>query len=156
VTAAPVRVASRVLVLDPQQRLLLRGAGGHAPGPVQCWCTPGGVLADGESLRAAAVRELAEELGLAVAAGDLEGPVWFRRQVLPEGGEPVDTRETYFVLRDVDLAVGRGGRPDDGSYRWWSLAEIGAGAETFAPRELAEVLPAVLSGPRGGPPRVVE
>ena len=36
-------------------------------------------MEDGESLRTAAVRELAEEIGLDVDPSALEGPVWFRR-----------------------------------------------------------------------------
>ena len=163
-TSPRVRPTSRVLVLDPQLRVLLLGSRGHAPAPgtdVQWWYTPGGGVEDGEDLRSAAVRELAEEIGLVVPPAALEGPVWFRRHLTPWGGEVIDSRETYFVLRDVVHEVDPAGRTleelaEDEPHRWWSLADIVSGGALFAPRELAEALPAVLAGPWVGPPRTVD
>jgi ADP-ribose pyrophosphatase YjhB (NUDIX family) len=164
VSAPRVRPTSRVLVLDTEQRVLLLGSRGHAPGPgtgVQWWYTPGGGVEAGEDLRTAATRELAEEIGLVVAPASLEGPVWFRRHLTPWGGEFVDSRETYFVLRDVAHEVDPSGRTvqelaDDEPHRWWTLTEIAAGSTTFAPRTLADLLPEVLAGPWSRPPRVVD
>lgn len=159
-----VRPAARVVVLDPAGRVLLFGA--RLSGPmvtpreVLFWYTPGGGVEDGETLRSAAVRELAEEIGLAVGADRLEGPVWLRRHLSAWGEETIDSRETYFVLRDVVHDVDVSGQTEleiyeDQPHRWWTTEEIAASTETFAPRELAAALPAVLEGPWTGPPRVV-
>ena len=94
-----------MLVLDPEGRVLLFGARlvdlATPPGPVLYWYTPGGRSSRGRRCAQAAVRELAEEIGLVVDPAALEGPVWLRRAVAPLLGVPMDHRETYFVLRDV-------------------------------------------------------
>ena len=158
-----VRPSARVLVLDPQHRVLLLGSRGPDPAPqmpVRFWYTPGGGVEDGEDLRTAAARELAEEIGLVVDPAALEGPVWLRRFVWPWGERVVDSRETFFVLRDVVHEVDPSGRTaeellGDEPHRWWSLAEIAAGDADFAPADLAAALPEVLARPWTGPPRIV-
>jgi 8-oxo-dGTP pyrophosphatase MutT (NUDIX family) len=153
-----------VLVLDPDGRVLLFGARltdpAVPPGDVLFWYTPGGGVEDGETLRNAAARELAEEIGLAVDPAALEGPVWLRRHVGPFAGVDIDNRETYFALRDVVHEVVPGELTElevlaQEPHRWWSVAEIAASSEEFAPRELAGLLPELFAGPWTGPPRVV-
>jgi 8-oxo-dGTP pyrophosphatase MutT (NUDIX family) len=160
-----IRPTARVVVLDPAGRVLLLGARltdpAIPPGDVLFWYTPGGGVEDGESVRAAAVRELEEEIGLRVHPADLEGPVWLRRHVGPFAGVDIDSRETFFVLRDVVHEVDGSGRTalellGEEPHRWWSLAEIAGGGAEFAPGNLGEALAQLLEGPWAGPPRIVD
>jgi 8-oxo-dGTP pyrophosphatase MutT (NUDIX family) len=159
-----IRATARVLLLDPAGRVLLFGARlvdlATPPGAVLYWYTPGGGIEPGETVRQAAVRELAEEIGLVVDPAELAGPVWLRRAVGPLLGELVDARETYLVLRDVVHEVDVSGQTEletyeDQPHRWWTVAEIRASDEAFVPAELADALQQLLDRPAPGPPRIV-
>ena len=148
-----VRDAVRALVLDPDDRILLVRF--SVPWSDESWwATPGGGL-EGEPFEDALRRELREEAGLA----DFElGPtVWKRRHSFSWEGRMVDQRETYVLVRvpafdpepQVDLAAEM-----VTELRWWTLDEVEASTEQFAPRELAARLRELLE--HGPPPEVLD
>jgi 8-oxo-dGTP diphosphatase len=91
------RVATGVLVTDDLDRVLLL-----QPSYMPTWEIPGGTVAEGESPRAAARRELREELGLDREIGSLLVVDWVR-------AEPPRTEALVFVYD--------GGRLDDAEAR---------------------------------------
>ena len=86
--------------------------------------------------------------------------MWFRRHVGRFAGVRIDSRETFFVLRDGEHGVDASGRTElellsAEPHRWWSAEEVAASPEAFAPRELAALLAELSRGPWTGPPRFV-
>jgi 8-oxo-dGTP pyrophosphatase MutT (NUDIX family) len=136
-----VRQAARAVVLDPDDRVLLVHWV-NADHDIDVWLTPGGGVDPGEDSAAALRRELREETGLDSAVA---GPViWTRRHAFPWYGRTVEQQETFVLLRTPAFEP----RPDPAALategvrevRWWTIDEIEASNETFAPRRLAALL----------------
>ena len=143
-----VRESARVVLLDARDRILLFCVDDRRLAAQQLWITPGGGIRPGETPLAAANRELWEETGIEAAPGDC---VWTRSVTLPLGKSWMESRERFYVVR-VEAAdvVDDNWEPLERSiiveHRWWSVPEIAASTEWFAPRRLAELLPPVLRG----------
>jgi 8-oxo-dGTP pyrophosphatase MutT (NUDIX family) len=145
------RPTVRVLLFDPQGRvLLMKGRLPSRPDGPGYWFSVGGGVEPGESLEAAAVRELMEETGF---TGVELGPVVWRRDgpLKLAGGETVMFREHYLVGRCAGGEPSREGweeleRSLVDDLRWWTAADLAASGETVFPREMPALLADVAAG----------
>jgi len=138
------RLASRVILIDDKNRVLF--CRGEEPSTgAHFWVMPGGGLDPGETFEEAARRETYEETGLSVMIGPC---VWHRRHRHVWNGLNADQFEKFFVAQIHLQSEIQGQNPDDyvTAYRWWSLEEMIASNEEFAPRRAAQLLPPILVG----------
>jgi ADP-ribose pyrophosphatase YjhB (NUDIX family) len=150
------RTAARVLLLDPAGRVLLVRFEDRQTS-YAWWATPGGGILPGESLEAAALREVAEETGLRELT---LGPcVWLRDVEFTWRDRRYRQREHIFAAR-----VGEFEPTLDGfepyelellpEHRWWTVQEIERSRERFGPRRLGHLLRDLLAN--GFPPEPIE
>jgi 8-oxo-dGTP pyrophosphatase MutT (NUDIX family) len=144
------RQAARVLLIDAAGRVLLFRGFDPARPDRHYWFTVGGGLDNGESMHAAAVRELFEETGLSVGTDQLDGPVWHERTRFPFDGRWYVQEQDFFVVRVPSWEVDLSGFNDierasvDGSH-WWTIEELESTGERFYPPDLPQLL-RVVSG----------
>lgn len=93
------RHAARVLLLDPVGRVLV--VRGHEAGVPdrRWWFTIGGGIDEGETPRAAAIREVREETGIILDGDRLEGPVLTRLAVFDFARERALQHEHFYLAR---------------------------------------------------------
>lgn len=146
------RRAARVMLLDADDRvLLLRGHDVDQP-ERSWWFTVGGGLEPGEQLRAAAVREVAEETGLQVRPEALVGPVLTRSAVFHFFRQHCRQEEVFFLARmPGDVQLSRAGwtaieHASVDEVRWWTLPELERTAEAVYPLGLAALVRPLLGG----------
>jgi 8-oxo-dGTP pyrophosphatase MutT (NUDIX family) len=145
------RRAARVVLVAGRSVLLIEGVDPGRPQDGSWWMTPGGGISEGESAAAAAARELWEETGLRLTADEL-GPVIASRVARFEfNGRRFRQTETFFAVQ-VDRFTPLDGGWDDverralRSYRWWHVDDLRATEQRVYPRELADVVDAIVNG----------
>ncbi|MFC8598146.1 MULTISPECIES: NUDIX hydrolase [unclassified Isoptericola] len=146
------RRAARVIVLDDADRVLLvRGHDADQP-ERSWWFTVGGGIDAGESEVDAALRELREEAGLALAPGDLVGPVLTRAGVFRFFAETCLQDEVFFLARvdggHVPTAEGWTAEERDvlDEMRWLTTTELRAETREVFPTALPDVVDALAAG----------
>ena len=150
------RTAVRLVVRDRAGLVLLF----HTRDPAHprlgtWWELPGGGTDPGETYAQTALRELREETGFVVTAGQLGPPSWRRRasfvhrQFRHVQDEVVLTVRLDVAAPDVDGADRLDYEVEDYfGFRWWTVAEIVASRDRFYPGRLPELLVPFLAGER--------
>jgi 8-oxo-dGTP pyrophosphatase MutT (NUDIX family) len=145
------RRAARVLLIAEGSVLLIKGVDPARPNAGSWWLTPGGGLDTGESLRAAAVREVFEETGLRLEAYELGCVVATRVADFEFDNRRFRQTESFFAV-EVPLFAPRAHGWDDLErralldQRWWSVDELSSTRDTIYPRELGSLVHALLEG----------
>lgn len=139
-----IRRTARVLLLDDNDRLLLFADSDPGLPGSSWWITAGGGVEPGESDRAAAVRELAEETGAMVAEAALIGPIAVRHAVHGYTDVIVEQDEIFFgallPVFEIDVA----GHTEEErltltTHRWWCRAELAGTLDIVWPANILDI-----------------
>ena len=123
------RTTARVLPVDEQDRVLLMHGWEPRSPDRSFWFTIGGAAEDGETLPEAAVRELAEEVGITATPGELGDPLATYDNVFDWGEWHVVQTETYYAVRVHDVAIDLSGldameQATTDRADWWTADDL--------------------------------
>jgi 8-oxo-dGTP pyrophosphatase MutT (NUDIX family) len=153
------RNAARVVLVADGRVLLQQGFDPGRPEAGAWWITPGGGLNDGESVEDGAVREVLEETGLHLPPAEL-GPVIATRVAFFEfEGRRFRQSESFFAVNVQAFTPQHHGWDEAEQralldHRWWSVDELRGTDEAVYPRELADVVQALIDGTLSAPIRL--
>ncbi|WP_325308945.1 NUDIX hydrolase [Longimicrobium sp.] len=131
----PLRETARLIVIDAAGAILLVRYRDHRTSGRWYWATPGGKVEPGESLEAAAARELWEETGLRAEVGPM---LWQRRFEWDSPQGWVEQTECFFLVRIAEASPGVWNSSPEAieEHRWWSPADLQGTSETVYPEGL--------------------
>jgi len=137
------RHASRIILIDARKRVLFLRAT-EPNSEHSFWVMPGGGLDTGESFDEAAIREAKEESGCTFILGPY---VWFRRHIHVWNGKKLDQYERFFVAKASNTEY-QPSQQDDyiSDHKWWSLDEMWASSDSFAPGNIRNIIGPILNG----------
>ncbi len=141
------RRSGRVILFSPADEVLLISfVVSRSDGAFAFWATPGGEVEENESDRAAALREVREELKLSV---DLEGPVHASTAEFEHNGAMLVSTDVFFAARcERDSpslqAFTEEERTAMRSARWWTLEEIKTTSERVFPEDLWVIVERIM------------
>jgi probable phosphoglycerate mutase len=142
----------RAVLLTPEGQVLLMKVAGRIK---ELWITPGGRIHPGEQPEAALIREIREETGR--TGIEIRGEIWFRYGTYLAGDRLLEERERFYLVPSERFEPVTGGMEAaevnrHRGFRWWSIPEIVASAETFVPHRMAVLLRDLQDN---GPPTTV-
>ena len=164
------RPSERTIVLDHKGRVLMFRAhladylsivDGREMQLTDVWITPGGGLDPGETHEHCAVRELFEETGIGIAVEALGPCVWTRSHTYRWRGVTYDQSERYYLVQLYETPeLSFDGwqeleREELAEHRWWTIEDIEASGEMFAPRAITRHLRQLVRGEVPSQPIVV-